>query len=300
MLDKPPYLFGVDLGGSKIELAVLDQDKRVFFRERVPTEQHLGFEHILSKITLLFNRAVAAVNYKPAKMGIGIPGCLENGLVKNANTQCLNGQAFEALIAEQLEIHICVENDANCFVKAETILGELDKENNSILGLIIGTGVGSGLFINGNVVSGKHGIAGEWGHNAMPIQADTVQKKCYCGKMGCIETILSGPALSQYHYEKTGNQLPVELINYQAQQGNKSCQSTLQYWYRHFLAALSQVINIIDPDIILVGGGLGNLDCIYDSVKQDLNRYIFTQEFTGKIIPPKLGDSAGVFGAALL
>jgi len=293
--------FGIDLGGTKIEGIVMKaQDpSQVWFRERIATEGHLGYDHILGQIKILVEKMIDAANIKPVFIGLGAPGILDpsSGKMKNCNTTALNGRNLKEDLEALMKIRFIIANDANCFALAETKLGAgTDESNEVVFGVIMGTGVGGGIVVNGKLVQGKHGIAGEWGHNFL----DASGGKCYCGKAGCVETILSGPALEKYYYSLTGIVKPLAEIVQISNKSDDAANKTLERLYHFSGKALANVINIIDPDMIIIGGGVGNIDSLYDEVRKAILPYLFNDELNTKIVKPKLGDSAGVFGAALL
>jgi fructokinase len=293
--------FGIDLGGTKIEGIVLkDHDpSQIWFRERIPTEGHLGYEHILRQIQIMVEKMIGAANVRPLLIGLGAPGIPDpgTGLMKNCNTTALNGKNLREDLEALLKIRFIVANDANCFALAETKLGAgYDEKNGVVFGVIMGTGVGGGLVVNGQLIQGKHGIAGEWGHNFL----DDSGGKCYCGKVGCVETVLSGPALEAYYYGITGVKKPLAEIVQLSSKSDEAAQKTLKRLYQFSGKALANVINILDPDMIIIGGGVGNIESLYDEVPKTILPYLFNPELKTKIVKPKLGDSAGVFGAAML
>ena len=189
-----------------------------------------------------------------------------------------------------------MENDANCFALAEAVLGSA-KGSGTVIGLILGTGVGSGVVVNGHVMTGLHGIAGEWGHNPIPGESHL----CYCGRKGCVETVLAGPSLERYYREQGGEHIRLPAIAQRAQQGEAIAAKTLARLREKFSVAIAAVINILDPEAIVIGGGVGNLALLYDEeTRSEILKHVFNSELLTRILPPNLGDSAGVFGAALL
>lgn len=296
-------LWGIDMGGTKIEGIILkSQDNpEELLRIRVPTEADLGYEHILSQFEKLLSQMILQTGYKPDIIGIASPGTYipTKGIMKNCNVTIINGKNFKADLEAKLGLKINLANDANCFALAEATLG-IGKEkvaNTVIFGVILGTGVGGGIVVNGNLIQGKHGIGGEWGHNYLYPEEG---KLCYCGKRGCNEQIISGPALERFYAELSGTHIPMKEIHQRHLDGNDPAASkTIQRLLDGFSRALSVVVNIIDPDIIVVGGGVSHIDAIYknSSLLRDL---IFNKEFETPILKAQLGDSAGVFGAALL
>jgi fructokinase len=235
---------------------------------------------------------------RPAAIGVGTPGAIEpdSGMMKNANTVSLNGRRLAADLSSALGVEAHLANDANCFVLAEATLGAA-RGYPVVLGLIIGTGVGSGIIVDGRVLTGRHGIAGEWGHN--PLCGETTP--CYCGRVGCVETVISGPSLERFYHARTGEARTLPDITHRADDGDAAAAETLGRLTDAFGEAIAAVINILDPDAIVIGGGVGNVGRLYEPVTRDaIRRRLFNPELRTELLRPTLGDSAGVFGAALL
>ncbi|MEO1517741.1 MAG: ROK family protein [Bacteroidota bacterium] len=298
-------LWGIDLGGTKIEGVVLmdRETPDVLKRLRIPTEAHMGYEHIIEQISRLVEVLTAETGIKPDIIGIGTPGTLDPAtrLMKNCNTTCLNDRPLKRDLELALGIPIRLANDANCFAVAETNLGVVQDEMphaEVVFGVIMGTGVGGGLVVNGKVIHGRHGIAGEWGHNYL----DVSPSDCYCGKNGCVESIISGPSLEAYYEELMGKHLSLpEIIHAHRQGGDVVANKTIARLIHYFGKSMANVINIIDPDAIVLGGGLSNIDLLYEEGRKEVEKYVFNNEkLETRFLRPKLGDSAGVFGAALL
>lgn len=297
-------LWGIDLGGTKIEGIVIEsaENPNVLSRIRVPTEKHMGYDHLVNQFKVLVDMMAKEAGCKPDRIGIGTPGTIEpsNGLLKNSNTTVLNGQPLRKDIEDLLGIPVKMANDANCFAVAETIMGvvkEHDPKAEVVFGIIMGTGVGGGIVVNGQVLQGKHGIAGEWGHNFLDLDGGT----CYCGKVGCVETIISGPALERYYTRLTGTHLPLKEIYAQYKKGgNANAEATMGRLLTYFGKAVANLINILDPDCIVLGGGVGNIDLLYEEGIKHVAKHVFNPRVDTLFLKPKLGDSAGVFGAALL
>ena len=297
-------IWGIDLGGTKIEGVILEdrESLNVLRRLRIPTEADQGYLHILKQIYKLIEVMTAEVGMKPTKIGFGTPGTLDplSQTMKNCNTTCLNGQPMKKDLESLLGLPIEIANDANCFAVAETNLGavsEVMPDAEVVFGVIMGTGVGGGVVINGKVLSGRQGIAGEWGHNFL----DESGGQCYCGKTGCIEQVLSGPALAKYYNELMGTDLIFEEIIERYYEGHDElAQKTVDRMIQFFGKAMSTVINILDPDVIVLGGGLGNIDVLYTEGIAEVKKHVFNNRLDTLFLKPKLGDSAGVFGAALL
>jgi len=294
-------LWGIDLGGTKIECAVLqDGTDKVHFRERIPTEQEGGYRHILEQINKLVGFAIKETGSKPEVIGIGAPGSIDydNGKVKNSNTVCLNDMPLKADLEKLINVPTIMSNDANCFALAETNMGvvkDLQIKASVVFGIIMGTGVGGGIVVHNKVIDGRHGIAGEWGHNYL----DPSGGECYCGKKGCVETIISGPALERYYSQLSGKKLSMPEI-VKKQTSDVHAMATLNRLHRMFGKAVANVINILDPDVIILGGGLGNISSLLDKGVNEILPHMFNPVLHTKIVKPKLGDSAGVFGAAML
>lgn len=294
-------LWGVDLGGTKIECVVLEAvSKKVLVRERVPTEQEKGYMHILDQIKHLVKTAAEILHSYPQKVGFGTPGALDptTGLLKNSNTLCLNNKTLKDDLEKILGIQVVISNDANCFVLAETKMGiiqELNVNPHIVFGVIMGTGVGGGIVVNGKVLNGLHGITGEWGHNYL----DESGGNCYCGKKGCVERVISGSALQDFYTRLSGKTLPLTEI-VQRTEKDVYAQNTINRLHEMFGKAIANVINILDPDVIILGGGVGNVKSLLTIGRDHIIPYLFNPELNTKIVQPKLGDSAGVFGAAML
>jgi len=298
---KSELLWGIDLGGTKIELVVLDKNsKNVLTRERIPTEAEKGYQHILSQISKLVKITSKSLNQYPDKIGIGTPGALDsqNKIVKNSNTVCLNGQPLKYDLEKLLEIPVIMANDANCFALAETKMGivpDIFPDAEVVFGIIIGTGVGGGIVVNGKIINGRHGIAGEWGHNFL----DESGGACYCGQTGCVEMLISGTALQKYYKNLSGEELTLKEI-YKLNQKDVHATQTIKLLNEMFGKSVANIINILDPDVIVVGGGVGNIDTLYNEAREKIKKYLFNDALDTLIVKPKLGDSAGVFGAAML
>ena len=303
-------LWGIDLGGTKIECAVIKFDRsttskndfEIIARDRIPTGSDRGYQHVISQVCKLVDVVAAQLGYRPQKIGIGTPGAIEpsTGLMKNSNSVCLNGNPFEADLEKALGLKLKMVNDANCFAIAETHLGivqEYGQADRVVFGVIMGTGVGGGIVINGQVLNGIHGIAGEWGHNHL----DDIGGMCYCGRIGCTETLIAGPSLERYYASIAKQKRPLQEIveRYRAQKDSYA-EATMRRLFEMFGKGIARIINVLDPDIIVIGGGVGNIDEIYTKGVEEVKNYVFNPFVATKFVKPKLGDSAGVFGAALL
>lgn len=294
-------LWGVDLGGTKIECAVIEAStKQVIIRSRSSTQQKNGYDHILKQIKSLVEKVGKEINSYPAKLGVGTPGTIDSlsGLLKNSNTVCMNNKPVKKDLEKIMKIPIITSNDANCFALAETKMGvvkDLAVEPEVVFGIIMGTGVGGGIVINGKVLNGLHGIAGEWGHNYLDEAAGT----CYCGKAGCVEMVISGTALQKFYHELGGEKIPLKNIFKKIEQ-DENARKTLDRLHEMFGKAVANVINILDPDVIVLGGGVGNVKSLLTTGREHILPHLFNPVLHTKILQPGLGDSAGVFGAAML
>lgn len=297
-------LWGIDLGGTKVEGAVLNSaaDPKVLFRDRLPTEGDKGYDHILGQIKKLVDKMEATLGYKASKIGIATPGTLDPilGVMKNSNSTNLNGKPLKKDLEKLLGVDLFMANDANCFALAEANMGsakELYPKAKVVFGVIMGTGVGGGVVVDGKVINGLQGIGGEWGHNFL----DESGGGCYCGKKGCVEKILAGPALEKFYESVSGQKRSLKEIfsNYKAG-ADPHAKETMERLANFFGLAISVVVNILDPDVIVIGGGVGNIDIIYSEGRESLRKYVFNNRLDTPVIKPKLGDSAGVFGAAFL
>ena len=297
-------LWGIDLGGTKVEGAILSSaiDPKVLFRDRLPTEGHKGYDHILGQIKAVVDKMEASAGYKPKRIGIATPGTLDPGLglMKNSNSTSLNGRPLKADLEKMLGTEFFMANDANCFALAEANMGiAKEKYPNAkvVFGVIMGTGVGGGVVVDGKVINGLQGIGGEWGHNFL----DESGGSCYCGKSGCVEKVLAGPALEKYYAAISGQQKNMrEVYDLYKTGTDPHATKTIERLIHFFGLALSVIVNILDPDVIVIGGGVGNIDVIYNEGRESLKKYIFNNRLDTPILKPKLGDSAGVFGAAYL
>lgn len=291
------HRIGIDLGGTKIEIIVLDDDNREIYRKRIATEQVKGYPAILAKIDKLYRESLKAIDHRPHTLGMGIPGTIsyKTNLVKNANTQCLNGKTLKNDIEAKLGHRVEIQNDANCFTLAEALLGAgIGKR--IVFGVIMGTGCGGGIAIDGKVHSGIQGIAGEWGH----MQIDPMGPECYCGKRGCVETYISGGGLQRIYHDRFGESKIVQEIVAGFRSGEPKTSTVFAEFLEHFGIALSNVIDILDPDIVILGGGLSNIEELYTLGREEVRKKIFSDGLETPIVRNKLGDSAGVFGAAMI
>jgi fructokinase len=297
-------LWGIDLGGTKAEGVVLGPGglSDVLFRDRVATEADKGYEHVLNQINTLVSQMEKRVGYKPDKLGIGTPGTLDPslGTMKGCNSECLNGMPMKRDLEKILGLEVAIANDANCFALAETHLGVVKEQFPNaqvVFGVIMGTGVGGGLVVNGKVINGLHGIGGEWGHNFL----DDSGGPCYCGKSGCVEKVLAGPSLEKFYQSISGESKNLKSIYEGFKNGSDPfATQTIERLTHFFGKAISVLINIIDPDVIVIGGGVGNIAEIYTQGVKEVEKFIFNHRLDTPIVKPRLGDSAGVFGAMYL
>jgi fructokinase len=305
---------GIDLGGTKIEIVALDDDGRELLRRRVSTPQG-SYHETLQAIAELVRAAEAELG-RQGTLGIGTPGALSRatGRLKNSNSVVLNGQPLLQDLEALLRRPVKIGNDANCFALSEATDGAAAGAS-VVFGVILGTGVGAGIVVNGQVLTGPNGIAGEWGHNPLPWpQADELPgPECYCGKHGCIETFLSGPGMASLHQIETKNSvrpepvegrnsltLSAEQIVARAEQGVAVCEQTMRTYEHRLARSLAQVINILDPDVIVLGGGMSNIGRLYANVPKLWGDWVFSDRVDTKLVKNRYGDSSGVRGAAWL
>lgn len=325
----PTLRFGIDLGGSKIELIALDAAGHEILRRRVPTPQN-DYPATLAAVAALVHQAEVELG-QSGSIGIGSPGAISpaSGRMKNCNSTCLNGQPLKEDLERALNREVRLANDANCLALSEATDGAAAGAE-SVFGVILGTGVGGGVVVRGHVLGGANAIAGEWGHSPLPYfqfahaQADRASTgfhpatgeallhpwpspreldaapACYCGKRGCIETWLSGPALAADHVRYGGEDLPAQEIAQLAMAGYGPCSTTLARYEERLARALATVINLLDPDVIVLGGGLSNIARLYDTVPRLWPRYVFSDRVDTRLVAPQHGDSSGVRGAAWL
>jgi fructokinase len=294
--------FGIDLGGTKIEIMALENGGREILRERVATPR-ADYDATVRAIAGLV-QATEAKLAVTGSVGLCIPGAIsrKTGLVKNANSTNLIGHPLDRDLAAALARPVRVENDANCFALSEASDGA-GIGARVVFGVITGTGVGGGVVVDGQVLTGPHAVAGEWGHNGLPrpTLAEVQQAPaCYCGKKGCIETWCSGPALARLYEAHTGGAKALPDIVAAAARGEQASVTALENFYDRLARALSEVVNILDPDIIVMGGGLSNIEALYTELPPRVEHYAFTTEGPTRIVRNKHGDSSGVRGAAWL
>lgn len=289
---------GIDLGGTKTELILTEENPlEVVARTRVPTGQENGYDFIVGQIAGLVKEFLKQCP-SPPSIGIGIPGTLNHktGLVRNANTQCLIGKPFGKDLAAAIGLPIFVENDANCFALSEALFGA-GKGYGRVMGIIMGTGLGGGLVENGHLWTGSMGIAGEFGHSTINYNGPA----CWCGNKGCLEVYISGTAAETFYQDLTGTRKKLAEIyeDYLAQR-SIAAQKTIDHLIFHFGLGMANLITCYDPDLLVIGGGVSNLPILYDLGVKAVRSHIFNDELTTPIVQNRLGDSSGVYGAALL
>jgi predicted NBD/HSP70 family sugar kinase len=309
-------LIGIDLGGTKIELAVLDHAGALLHRERVPTPAG-DYAGTIAAVAALV--AAAEARYGRADgIGIGTPGSISRvtGRLKNSNSQCLNGKDLSADLSAAIGRALRIANDADCFALSEAVDGAAAGAG-IVFGVILGTGVGGGLVVDGRLLGGPNGITGEWGHNplaldahwglsppdarAAPAGSKDRPRPCYCGRLGCVETVLCGPALAADHALWGGDpMLSARDIAQRAQAGDPACAATIERYAGRLAQALAVVINIVDPDVIVLGGGVSNIAALYELVPRRWSEWVFSDEIRTRLVRNRHGDSSGVRGAAWL
>lgn len=293
---------GIDLGGTKIEAIALDHTgkEKIRIRKKTPVGD---YQQTLAGILALVEEIESQFGVT-ASVGIGTPGSLspaDSGVMRNANSTCLNGEKLDRDLAEILKRPIKIANDADCFALSEATDGA-GKNAHTVFAVILGTGVGGGIVVNGKLLSGPNRIAGEWGHNglARPTADELPGRDCYCGRKGCIETFLSGPAFECDYFTHSGEQLASQAIVKLAQNGQGLANENLARYQDRLARCLAGVINIIDPDVVVLGGGMSNIKSLYQEVPQIWHQYIFSDIIKTRLLPPVHGDSSGVRGAAWL
>jgi fructokinase len=295
---------GIDLGGTKIEIVALAPDGVELFRKRTPTPKG-DYAATLRVIAALVSDAERAIEATPGACptGVGTPGApsCATGLMRNCNSTWLNGRPLPRDLAQALQRPVRMANDANCFALSEAIDGAA-RDAPVVFGVILGTGVGAGIVVEGRVLDGVNGIAGEWGHNPLPWPEDSERPgpACYCGRSGCIETFLSGPGLAADHLRAGGERLEADAVVARAGEGDAACEATLRRYEQRLARGLAHVINILDPDVIVLGGGLSNVERLYRNVPKLWSRWVFSDRVDTKLVRNLHGDSSGVRGAAWL
>jgi fructokinase len=294
------FKIGIDLGGTKTEIILLDSENKILYRERIKTQKDT-YQNIIKGICYLIEKAMNIlknlIENPTYSIGIGIPGIIDQNTQKviNANTTILIGHPLKEDLEKILNKEITIENDANCFVLAESIAGAT-KDYQNVFGIIMGTGCGGGLIINKKIYKGFHGIAGEWGH----FSIDPNGPLCWCGNRGCIETFISGSGLEKKYKLLTGENLQVPEIVQKAKENHIIAKKVFDEFLEQFGRAVGGIISILDPDAIVLGGGLSNIDDLYTIGYEKIKKYAFYHNIITPLLKNKLGDSAGVFGAAWL
>jgi len=292
---------GIDLGGTKIEGIAFATDGSELIRKRIATPAD-DYRATLKAIDSLINY-IEKETGEQGTIGICTPGaiCPDTSLLKNSNSVCMNGKPAHKDLEALLQREIRITNDANCFALSEATDGAA-KGAAVVFGVIVGTGTGAGIVVNGHVLDGANRIAGEWGHNPLPWPRDDERPgpHCYCGRQGCIETWLSGPGISRDYVSGGGTRLDARQIVKLAEQGDTRAENTMQHYENRMARCLTLVINILDPDVIVLGGGMGNIERLYKNVPQIWGDYVFSDRVKTKLLAPKYGDSSGVRGAAWL
>lgn len=292
------YRIGIDLGGTKIESVLLSPDRTELYRERISTPAGNNYDAIVKAV---YEQIRAMVEKIPGNsdfsIGIGIPGAVnkETGRVHNANTTCLIGKPFQSDLETLCQKKIAMENDANCFTLTEALEGS-GKGYGMVFGIIMGTGCGGGICINGKIWSGANGIAGEWGHFPMDLGGHL----CYCGNKGCVETKISGSGIEASFFEKFGRHLKMKDIVAGYRKNEASCKIIFLQFLEDFGKAVGGLISVLDPDVVVIGGGLSKIDEIYTTGVEQVRKYAFHKDIKTPILKNRLGDSSGVIGAALL
>ncbi|MGD8673894.1 MAG: ROK family protein [Thiogranum sp.] len=293
--------FGVDLGGSKIEIIALDEIGAPRLRRRVATPRG-DYAKTLATIAELVRAAEAELDCR-GRVGICTPGAISpaTGLLKNSNSVCLNGKPLDQDLQRLLQREVRIANDADCFALSEAADGAATGAA-TVFGVIVGTGTGGGLVVHGRLLAGPNAIAGEWGHNPLPWPSDDEQPgpACYCGKTGCIETWLSGPGLEREYRRLGGTMLKAERIAEQDRRGEGLAVACLDHYIDRMARAMASVINVVDPEVIVLGGGVSNIERLYRDVPRAWAEYVFSDRVDTRLIPPRHGDSSGVRGAARL
>jgi fructokinase len=301
MVTKEQFRFGIDLGGTKTEILALDRDGQEVLRRRRPTPRG-DYRAIVSAIAELVMEAEATLAAR-GSVGIGIPGSVSpaTGLVKNANSTELIGHPLDRDVGVALGREVRLANDADCFALSEAVDGA-GRGARSVFGVILGTGVGGGLVFEGRLIGGPNSIAGEWGHNPLPWPTDPERPgpRCYCGRLGCIEAFLSGPSFARDHATHGGSDLASPQIVAAAAAGDAAATASLERYVNRLARALATVINIFDPEVVVLGGGMSQVSALYEAVPAIWGRWIFSDTVETRLRPPVHGDSSGVRGAAWL
>lgn len=295
------FRLGIDLGGTKIAAVVLADDGQVVFERRIPTPRN-DYDATVAAIASIVAEAESTLGVR-CTVGVGIPGAVSpaTGLIKNANSTWLNGRALSADLDRALARDVRLANDANCLAVSEGTDGAAAGAA-LVFAVILGTGTGGGLFINGRVLTGANAIGGEWGHNPLPWpdEEEHPGPSCYCGLNGCVETFLSGPGLAADYRRRGGGVVTAEELVQRAHAGEPLAKASLRAWTRRVAKSLSTVVNVLDPDVIVVGGGLSKIASLYVDVPKQWGAWIFSDAVATRLVPAQYGDASGVRGAAWL
>ena len=292
-----PYRIGIDLGGTKIEGIVLDPNGRELRRQRIPTQQEHGYLHILHRIKDLYQDLSTTLREKKHTLGIGTPGAISprTGRLKNSNTVCLNGQPLKVELEHLLGRAVEIQNDANCFAMAEALFGA-GRGKKLVFGVIMGTGCGGGIVHRGEVLTGLQRIGGEWGHTSINPEGPA----CYCGQRGCVETYISGGGAEARFAEHYGEKRSFANLARDYQAGEDRAREFMATFFKHFGRAMANLIDVLDPELVVLGGGLSNFDALYTDGVAEVAKQVFSDGLDTPILKNQLGDSAGVLGAALI
>ena len=291
------FRIGIDLGGTKIEGIILNESGKEMFRKRIETQQEKGYRHILYRIKEFYDELAAQIKHQPHTFGIGTPGAISprTGLMKNSNTVCLNGQPLKSDLEKLFGRKIEIQNDANCFAMAEALHGA-GRGKKLVFGVIMGTGCGGGIVHKGEVIVGRQAIAGEWGHTSI----DPNGPLCYCGQHGCVEKFISGGGAEARYAEQFGIKKSFREIEKDFYAGEANAVAFMEIFFRNFGRALANVIDVLDPDIVVLGGGVSNFAALYTEGVARVAEFVFSDSLETPIVKNQLGDSAGVIGAALV
>ncbi|MHC0467765.1 ROK family protein [Citrobacter sp. EBS8] len=292
---------GLDIGGTKIEAVVIDNTGEIVYRERCVTPKQ-SYDDFFHAVTEMIAKARQAVN-QPFSVGVGVPGAVDSeGLIKNSNILVLNQQSFAQDLEQALGMAVPVTNDANCFTLSEAMDGS-GYGHSVVFGVILGTGCGGGVCIDNRLISGPNACAGEWGHNALPRyheSRDGAAVTCYCGQLNCIESFISGSGLERQYLNHTAQHAGVPQIMRQVESGDADACSLWERYCDQLARALASVVNTLDPDVIVLGGGVSNIDLLYSGLQARVAQYVFGKQCRTPIVPARHGDSSGVRGAAWL
>lgn len=291
------FSLGIDLGGIKTEGVVLDRDLKVLFRKRIPTQKEKGYEHLIKDIAFLYDEMVDLIDNKAHTFGIGTSGSIskKTGFIKNSNLAILNSTPFIQDLEKAINRKVAWQNDSNCFVLAEANFGA-GKGKKRVFGAIMGSGIGGGMIFDGKLINGLQSLAGEWGHSII----SSYGPQCHCGKIGCIETFISGPSVERKYKEMFEEEISMQEIVKRYRLGDEKSRIIMSEFFLYFGKSVSNLIAILDPEIIILGGGLSNIDELYTIGLSKVKDFVFNDELTTPIVRNKCGDSAGVLGAALI